>query len=192
MMWDLPTSVEIVGTEYKITNKCDYRMVLDVICALNDNELNDEQKIKTALYVFYEDIRPCQNLEKAIKEMYKIISYGEEDDGQSENKPPLMNWEHDFKSQVAPVNRVLGYEIRSVDYLHWYTFLSAYFEIGECQFQTIVSIRSKRMKGKKLENWEQEFYRENKKMVDLPQNLTEEEQEWLDSDWQKGVDFIWL
>jgi hypothetical protein len=94
-----------------------------------------------------------------------------------------MNWKHDFKSLVAPVNRVLGYEIRSVNYLHWYTFLSAYFEIGECQFQTIVSIRSKRMKGKKLENWEQEFYRENKKMVDLPQNLTEEEQEWLDSDW---------
>ena len=23
----------------------------------------------------------------------------------------------------------------------------------------------------------------NKKMVDLPQNLTEEEKEWLDSDW---------
>ena len=183
MMWDLPTSVEIDGVEYKITNKCDYRMVLDVICALNDNELDDEQKVKTALYVFYEDIRPCQNLEKAIKEMYKIIAYGEEQEENQEQKPKLMDWEHDFKSLVAPVNRGLGYEFRSVDYLHWYTFLSAYFEIGECQFQTIVSIRSKRMKGKKLENWEQEFYRENKKMVDLPMNLSEEEQEWLESDW---------
>ena len=74
-MWDLPIAVEIDGVEYKITNKCDYRMVLDVICALNDNELDDEQKVKTALYVFYEDIRHCPNLEKAIKEMYKIISY---------------------------------------------------------------------------------------------------------------------
>ena len=183
MMWDLPISVEIDGAEYKITNKCEYRMVLDVICALNDNELDDEQKVKTALYVFYEDITPCQDLEKAIKEMYKIIAYGEEQEENQEQKPKLMDWEHDFKSLVAPVNRVLGYEIRSVDYLHWYTFLSAYFEIGECQFQTIVSIRSKRAKGKKLENWEQEFYRENKKMVDLPQNLTDEEREWLDSDW---------
>ena len=74
-MWDLPIAVEIDGEEYKITNKCDYRMVLDVICALNDNELDDEQKIRTALYIFYEDIRPSQNLEKAIKEMYKIIAY---------------------------------------------------------------------------------------------------------------------
>ena len=183
MMWDLPTSVEIDGKEYAITNKCDYRMVLDVICALNDNELDDEQKLKTALYVFYEDISECTDIEKAVKEMYKIIAYGEEDDGENENKPRLMDWEHDFKTLVAPVNRVLGYEIRSVEYLHWYTFLSAYFEIGECPFQTIVSIRSKRAEGKKLENWEQEFYRENKKMVDLPQNITEEEQEWLDSDW---------
>ena len=182
-MWNLPISVEIDGKEYAITNKCDYRMVLDVICALNDNELDDEQKIRTALYIFYEDISECTDMEKAIKEMYKIISYGEEDDGQGENKPRLMDWEHDFNMLVAPINRVLGYEIRSVDYLHWYTFLSGYMEIGECQFNTVVSIRNKRAKGKKLENWEQEFYRENKKMVDLPQNLTEEEQEWLDSDW---------
>jgi hypothetical protein len=83
MMWNLPISVEIDGKEYAITNKCDYRMVLDVICALNDNELDDEQKVRTALYVFYEDIRPCQNLEKAIKEMYKIIAYGEENNIQS-------------------------------------------------------------------------------------------------------------
>ena len=183
MMWDLPTSVEIDGVEYKITNKCDYRMVLDVICALNDNELDDEQKVKTALYVFYEDIRPCQDIEKAIKEMYKIISYGEEDDGQSENKPKLMDWEHDFNMLVAPINRVLGYEIRAVEYLHWYTFLSGYMEIGECTFSTIVSIRSKRAKGKKLDTWEQEYIREHRKMVELPRRLTAEEQEFLDSDW---------
>lgn len=183
MMWDLPISVEIGGKKYAITNKCDYRMVLDVICALNDNELDDEQKIRTALYIFYEDISKCSDIEKAVKEMFKIISYGEEDDGKNENNSKLMDWEHDFPILVAPINRVLNCEIRSVDYLHWWTLLSAYYEIGECTFQNVVSIRSKRAKGKKLEKWEQEFYLENKKMVDLPKNLTEEEQEWLDSDW---------
>jgi hypothetical protein len=182
MMWDLPLTVEIDGKEYKITNRCDYRMVLDVICILNDNELSEEQKLRTALYVFYEDLKECTNVEKAIKEMFYIISYGEEDDEKpKESKPKLMDWEHDFKMLVAPVNRVLGYEVRSIDYLHWYTFMSAYYEIGECQFQTVVSIRSKRAKGKKLDDWEQEFYRENKKMVDLPHVLTAEEEEWLES-----------
>ena len=49
MMWDLPISVEINGKSHPIRNKCDYRMVLDVICALNDNELTDEEKIECAL-----------------------------------------------------------------------------------------------------------------------------------------------
>ena len=69
MMWNLPTAVEIDGKEYAITNKCDYRMVLDVICALNDSELDDEQKLRTALYIFYEDISECTDIEKAIKEV---------------------------------------------------------------------------------------------------------------------------
>ena len=56
-------------------------------------------------------------------------------------------------------------------------------------FSNIVSIRSKRMKGKKLEKWEEEFYRENRKMIDLPQKLSKEEQEFLGSDWQKGVTY---
>ena len=90
---------------------------------------------------------------------------------------------HDFKILIAPINRVLGFETRTAEYVHWWTFLSAYMEIGECLFSNVISIRKKRISGKKLEPWEQEFYRENKKMVDLPQSLTDEEKEWLDSDW---------
>jgi hypothetical protein len=184
MMWDLPLSVDIDGKKYTITNKCDYRMVLDAICALNDEDYDEYGRICNALWVFYEEEIPPEHFEKAVKEMFKIISYGEEDDGRDENKPRLMDWEHDFPQIAPPVNRILGYDIRTPDrYCHYYTFLGAYFEIGECTFQNIVSIRSKKSKGKKLENWEQDFYRENKKMVDLPQKITDQEQAWLDSDW---------
>ncbi len=183
-MWNLPTSVDINGKKIKITNKCDYRMVLDVICALNEPDFSEEQKLKTALYVFYEDLSECDDIEKAIKEMYKIIAYGEEDDGNNKNHSRLMDWEHDFMQIAPPVSRILGYDIRAPKkYTHWYTFVGGYMEIGECTFQNMVSIRSKKIKGKRLEPWEQEFYKENKKMVDLPQNLTKEEQELLDSDW---------
>ena len=44
-MWSLPISVEIDGTEYAIRNKCDYRVVLDVISALNDEELEMELEL---------------------------------------------------------------------------------------------------------------------------------------------------
>lgn len=183
MTWDLPVSVEINGKVHPIRNKCDYRVVLDVICALNDNELTEEEKVKCALFIFYEDITTIDDFDTAIKEMFRIINGGEEQDENQEQKPRLMDWEHDFPVLVAPINRVLNCEIRSVDYLHWMSLLSAYMEIGECTFSTIVSIRSKRAKGQKLDKWEIEYIREHRKAVELPQKMTAEEREMLDSEW---------
>lgn len=182
-MWDLPLSVEIDGKEFAIRNKCDYRVVLDVISVLKDDNLSQEEKVKCSIFIFYEDITGLKNIEKAVNEMMRIISMGEPDDEQSQ-KPSIMEWQHDFSQIAPPISRVLGYSVRAAErYTHWYDFVGAYMEIGECTFSTVVSIRSKKQKGKPLEKWEQEFYRENKKMVDLPQNLSKEEKEWLDSDW---------
>lgn len=182
-MWSLPEFVEIKGEKHAIRNKCDYRVVLDTISALTDEELEMQFRVECALFIFYEDVSKIKDFETATNEMLKIINLGEET-SKEENKPKLMDWEHDFKNIAPPVSRILGYDVRTPDrYTHWYSFLGGYMEIGECTFSNVVSIRSKRVKGKKLEGWEQEFYKDNKKMIDLPHNLTEEEQEWLDSDW---------
>ncbi len=185
MMWSLPISVKIDGKEYAIRNKCDYRVVLDVITALNDIELEMENRIRCALFIFYEDLTGCTDFETAVKEMMKIINNGEEETTQEQiPKPQLMDWQHDFTQLAPPISRVLGYSVRDANhYTHWWDFIGAYMEIGECTFSNIVSIRSKKQKGKPLEKWEQDFYKENRKIIDLPQNLTEEEKEWLDSDW---------
>ena len=192
MMWSLPISVEIDGKEYAIRNKCDYRVVLDVISALNDEDLEMEYRVECALFQFYGNdeldtvkkvLSSLNNIQIAIVEMMKIINLGKEEI-EEENKPKLMDWEHDFQQIAPPISRVLGYSVRDEkNYTHWYDFVGAYMEIGDCAFANIISIRNKRMKGKKLETWEQDFYKENKKIIDLPHKLTDEEQEWLDSDW---------
>lgn len=184
MMWDLPLSVEIDGKEYAIRNRCDYRMVLDVIGALNDDDLDMQEKLQCALIIFYEDLKGCNNLEQAAKEMFTIINNGEEDEQQDTHKPQLMDWHHDFKQIAPPISRVIGYDVRLPDkYTHWWSFIGAYMEIGECNFSNIVSIRSKKAQGKSLEKWEERYYRENRKIVDLPIKLTAEEQALLDSEW---------
>ena len=192
MMWSLPISVEIKGKEYAIRNKCDYRVVLDVISALSDEDLEMEYRVECALFQFYGNdeldtiekvLTSLNDIQIAIVEMMKIINLGKEETDE-EHKPKLMDWEHDFPQLAPPISRTLGYSVRDAkNYTHWYDFIGAYMEIGECTFANIISIRNKKIKGKKLEKYEQEFYRENKKLVDLPQNLTEEEQEWLESDW---------
>ena len=183
MTWDLPIDVNINGQKYKIRNNCDYRIVLDTISALNDPELDMDARAKCALFIFYEDLTGCKDFQLAITEMIKIINYGEEKEEkeESETSPKLMDWEYDFPQIAPPISRVLGYSVRNIkNYTHWYDFLGAYMEIGECTFSNIISLRKKKIKGKKLESWEIEFYKENKNLVDLPIVLTEMQRQYLD------------
>ncbi len=76
---------------------------------------------------------------------------------------------------VADVNKVAGVEVRAVEFLHWWTFMAYFHAIGEGQLSTLVSIRDKLRRGKKLEKWEQEYYRKNKDKVDLKKHYSAEE-----------------
>ena len=183
--WTLPTKVNINGKDFAIRERCNYSVVLDVISVLNDDELDDRQKMFCALFIFYEKSNEIKDTKTAITEMFKIINVGEiEEESEKEEKPKLLDWEYDFSQLAPPISRVLGYSLRDENnFTHWWDFVGAFHEIGECTFNTIASIRSKRAKGKKLDNWEQEFYRDNKKLIDLPKKLTAEETEWLSDDW---------
>lgn len=184
----LPKSVEVDGKEYPINRNGDYEVILDVIEVLHADDLTEKERAVFALTIFY-DYNIPENMEEALKKMMWFIACGEEDEENSKPTKPLVSWEKDFPLMVAPINRVIGYDVRSVDYCHWWTFISAYLEIGECMFATVVSIRNKLQKGKKLDKSEQEFYREHKKQVDLKTGTkysAEEEEFFKDL---LGVDF---
>lgn len=178
MIYDLPTSVEISGESYEI--RSDYRAVLDILTALSDQELDDKGKAYVALTIFYPDFDdiPPTDYEAALKLCFWFINEGEEDDGAKH--PRMMDWEQDFPILVAPVNRVIGQEIRAMPYLHWWSFLSAYREIGgDCTFAQVVSIRDKLARHKKLEKHEREWYNHNKKLVDFKTTYTDSEMDFL-------------
>lgn len=178
-VWDrLPEYCIVDHEEYKIRNKGDYRVILDVISALNDEDLTENNKIFAALYIFYDGGNIPDNTDLAIKEMFAFINQGENDDN-SASTVKLMDWEQDFPILIAPINRVLGQEIRALSYLHWWTFLSAYMEIGECTFSFVMSIREKRRKRIKLDKYEQEYYNTHRKMIDLKSSLSKAEEDWI-------------
>lgn len=185
--WGLPIDVDALdvdGERLKIRNRCDYRVVLDCISALNDMDMSDDERVWCALYIFYQDIDRIVDFEGAARSMMNIIGGEDPDDNQGQNKARLMDWEHDFPRIAPPVSRVLGYSVRSDDkYTHWYDFVGAYQEIGECLFADIVAIRSKRSKGAKLDKGELQFLRDHRSWVDLPQRLTAEEREALAEEW---------
>ena len=178
MNYGLPTSVEVNGKTYDI--RSDYRAVLDIIAALTDPDLDDTNKALETLDIFYpafSDI-PEEDYQEALAQAFKFIDL-DDDPVTHKQSPQVMSWEQDFRYIVNPVNRVLGKEIRSVDYLHWWTFVGAYMEIGDCFFAQVVSIRDKKARGKKLDKTEQEFYKRNREAIDIKQNYSQAESELL-------------
>lgn len=155
--YKLPTEIEIDGKIYKIREKGDYRQILDVIEILNDKELTEEDKTFNSLLYFYEE---CPPVEKAVQYMQWFIACGKPE-REEISEPSIMNWEKDFNYIASGINKQGGEDIRTLPYMHWWTFISKYMEIGESVFSTIVSIRQKIQKGEKLEKWEREFYNKN-------------------------------
>lgn len=168
--WGLPTTAEIGGVEYRINT--DYRDILEIFGYINDPDQPEWLRWQIAIALFYEEEIPEEHQSEAMEYLAAFISCGEED---SKPGPRLLDWEQDAQIIAADINKVAGAEIRTVEYLHWWTFLSYFRGIGEGQLSTIVSIREKLRTGKPLEKWEKEYYRKNKDRVDLKRHYSTEE-----------------
>ena len=178
VIYSLPTSVEVNGTEYTIQS--DYRAVLDILTALSDGDLDEQDKAEAALTIFYPEFSsmPASDYQEALNQCFRFIDHGQGAKTQGK-QPAVMSWEQDFDMIISPVNRIAGCEVRSLPYLHWWSFLSYYMDIGDCLFAQVVAIRDKKARGKPLDKQEREFYRRNRKMVDLKTTYTEAEQNLL-------------
>lgn len=175
--WELPTSASINGTEYAI--RTDFRAVLDMLEVLEDPALTDGERGLLAMQIFYPefDDMPRADHKAAAEFLVYFIAGGEMRAQQPRQK--LADWHRDFPIIIAPVNRVLGFEARAAEHVHWWTFLSAYAEIGDCFFAQVVAIRKKLREGKKLEKWEREFYKRNRAQIDLGPKVTDADIEFL-------------
>lgn len=185
MIYDLPTSVEVGGAIREINS--DYRAALDMCVALSDPELTNEEKAYILLFIFYpnlEEIEPSHYQEAVDKCVWFLDGGKNEEKSRSPHK--IMDWAQDFSLIVNPINRVIGREIREPTPLHWWTFLSAYYEIGDCLFSQVVQIRDKKAKGKPLEKHEREWYRNNRDIVDLKTTYTQAEKDLLAQFSEKG------
>lgn len=178
MTYTLPESVGLGGKEHPI--RWDYRPILDICAALSDPELSEVERPYTALDIFYpalEDI-PQEHLQEALERCMWFINCGEERMN-GDRSPRLMDWEQDISLIFAPVNRVLGREVRSAEPLHWWSFIGAYQEIGDCTFAQVIRIRDHLARGKKLDKSDMEWYRRNRELVDFKKKYTSADDEAL-------------
>ena len=177
MTYDLPQSLTVNGKEYEI--RSDFRDVLNILAAFDDPELADNEKAYVCLFILYVDFDsiPREDYGACFEAALNFIDNGMPG---KKNSPRTMDWEQDAHILFPAINQVAGYETRSVSYLHWWTFLGFFMEIKEGTFSTVLSLRSKKARGKKLEKWETDFWRENAEICKLHTRMSKEEREEME------------
>lgn len=191
-MYEIPTTITVGSTEYRIRNKGDYRMVLDCFSALQDASLNSNERLFCSLIIFYEDINciadinKFEDLEEAATKMFDFFNCGRSQSVGKKMNHKLIDWEQDSQIICSAINKVANKEVRAEPYIHWWTFMGYYSAVGESLLSTIVSIRDKIVRGKKLEKHERIFRQENPEyFIWNTNNIDEEAEELFNELWNK-------
>ncbi len=183
MIGTLSKTLTVGGVEYDIDT--DYRNVLRIFEAFEDPELSQEEKWIVAIFRMFSSfcddddvLQAAQDgfdISEAQKQILWFIAAGHPEKQIIEL--PVYSWSQDEQIIFSAVNKVAGRETRELKYLHWWTFLGYFNEVGEGTFSFIVGIRNKLNKGKKLEKHEKEFLSHNKDLVRLEKRKSKEELE---------------
>ncbi len=176
MIGSLPKELEVNGKKWAI--RSDFRDVLNILVAMDDVDLKEDEKWMIALSILYlefSDMNPS-DYEEAIEKAMWFLSMGEQRT-QDIKDIRIYDWQKDEQMIFSAVNKVSGTEVRSVDYMHFWTFMGYFNEVGEGLLSMVAGIRMKKAKGKSLEPYEKEFYKENKDIVDIKKRSKEELEE---------------
>ena len=167
MLGQLPQSQNVCGTDYEI--RSDFRNILTIIAAYNDDSLSDTEKALVCLRRFYPDLEKMPRDEKtyseALQAAHEFIECKLSDDRPS---PKIVNWEKDEQLIFPAINKVAGMEVRTAEYMHWWTFLGYFMSVDRDDlWGPVLTIRQKKAKGKKLEKYEKEFLNQNPELCAL-------------------------
>jgi hypothetical protein len=165
MIGQLPESLSVSGKELPIN--ADFRNVLVIFEAFEDTELTKQEKAYICLKRLYKVQITSDIAEEAIKQAYWFLDGGDAPKSKPE-AVKLIDWKHDESMIVPALSKTLGVvDVRSLPYLHWWTFLNSFGEVGEGLFSQVVHMRQKLGRGENLDKTEKEFYRRNLELVTL-------------------------
>jgi hypothetical protein len=141
-----------------------------VILAFEDDQLTGYEKQMIML----------ENLQAALEMGMKFLDGGKV--GEDEDSGPrLFSFEKDANLIFAAFRQTHGIDLQNIEYLHWWSFLALFMDLGaDTAFCNLVGLR-KRVKSGKATTEERETAREMGDMFDVPEiddrTLEEKEKE---------------
>lgn len=178
-MLTLPNSIKLGEKEYSI--RSDYRAGIRLMQMFEDHELTDNEKLFIAMKVIFKDaVIPGVYLQEALEKTGWFLNGGElNQTSSSGSQRRLYSWNQDLRFIIAAVDKTVGFSVRGKAFFHWWDFLSAFSEVGESSFTTIVSQRLLKQKGKQTES-DIDWWAENADIAELKIQRSKEEQDAVD------------
>lgn len=176
MIGVLPENLTVCGKALPINS--DYRIALLIFEALDDPDLSQHEKTAIMINCLYEEPEkiPFTDYKEACEQAAWFLDGGKEYEKSVQSKEIVISWSQDEQMIFSAVNKVAGYEVRQSEFLHWWSFLGCFSEIGDSLLSTVLSIRKKKAKKQKLDKSEQEFYQKNRDLIDIKNKYSAAEQ----------------
>lgn len=175
----LPKSIKLGEKEYPI--RSDYRVGIRLMQMFEDPELTDSEKLFIAMRVIFKDaVISGIYLQEALEKTVWFLNGGDLNQTSSAgSQRRLYSWNQDLRFIIAAVDKTVGFSVRGKAFFHWWDFLSAFSEVGESSFSTIVSQRLLKQKGKQTES-DIEWWADNADIAELRVQRSREEQDAVD------------
>ncbi len=176
----LPEEVEICGEQVKINT--DFRTGILFEEMVLDRSLSDEEKIETALRLYFGDeiqfigASAITEAMSAILWFYRCGDEEPKDKGKKEVKP-IFSYEHDSPHIYEVFLSAFNIDL-TIEKLHWWQFRALFGALPEdCMFMKVVGYRAMKIPNK-MPKEQKEFYQKMKRIHELP--LPKEEQQLND------------
>lgn len=163
-MYDLPKTIIIGGESHNI--RYDFRPILDILIALEDNELNEVDKAVVLLKIFYVEMPDPQYMQEAIDKAIDFINLDQPQSDVKDTKRTL-SFKQDSVYILGAVDKQLGFSCRRSQELHWWEFMGALMNVDECFLTHLVHQRKLKSEGKHDKKW----WAENRHIAELQDEI---------------------
>lgn len=180
----VPDTVEIEGIRYEINS--DFRVGILFELLMQDNTLLEEEKIKIALNLYYEEIP--HDIVEAVNEMlwfYRCgkdieIKNNQDEEGSNESDGTaerIYSFKYDDDYIYSAFLTQYNIDLQDIEYLHWWKFRALFKSLKEDNLiSKIMSYRAMTINNDMTDS-EKQYYRNMKELYKLPDERTEEQKE---------------
>lgn len=167
----LPDEVVVNDKKYKINSDFRYSILFQLL--IQDNNLNDKDKMLKGLNLYYKEIPPEKHWPEAIEKILWFYRCGKDisslkEKGKSKSVTQIYSFEHDDDYIFAAFMDQYNIDLQDIKYMHWWKF-KALFNSLKDDIKIVKIMRYRSIDLSKIKDKEQKaYYRRMKDLYKIP------------------------